>query len=106
MGRHWEGLPEKGAFVNLLHPSQLGENLRQLAYVGFVDFFFYLCFEVKKEHYSCRRKGKASPMTDSRVDGIQKFQRIKKSMYIYIYLDHITCRSWRSRKQHQKTADT
>ena len=53
--------------MNLLHPPQLGENLRQLAYVGFVDFFFYLCFEVKKEHYSCRRKGKASFMIDSRV---------------------------------------
>ena len=106
MGRHWEGLPEMGAFVNLLHPSQLGENLRQLAYVGFVGFSFYLWVEGKKEHYSCRRKGTASSMVDSRVDGIQKFQRIKKSMYIYIYLDHITCRYWRSRKQHQKTADT
>ena len=52
---------------NLLHPSQFRENLRQLAYVGFVDFFFYLCFEVKKEHYSCRRKSKASSMVDSRV---------------------------------------
>ena len=73
---------------------------------GLWGFPFYLCIEVKKEHYSCRRKGKASSMVDSRVDGIQKFQRIKKSMYIYIYLDHITCRYWRSRKQHQKTADT
>ena len=72
---------------------------------GLWVFSFYLCTEVKKEHYSCRRKGKASSMVDSRVDGIQKFQRIKKSMYIYIYLDHIMCRSWRSRKQHQKTAD-
>ena len=92
--------------MNLLHPPQLRENLRQLAYVGFVGFFFYLSVEVKEEHYSCRRKDKASSMVDSRVDGIQKFQRIKKSMYIYIYLDHIMCRSWRSRKQHQKTADT
>ena len=45
-------------------------------------------------------------MIDSRVDGIQKFQNIKKSMYIYIYLDHIMCLSWKSRKQHEKTADT
>ena len=30
-------------------------------------FSFYLCIEVKKEHYSCRRKGKASSMIDSRV---------------------------------------
>ena len=45
-------------------------------------------------------------MIDSRGDGIQKFQRIEKSMYIYIYLDHIMCGSWRSRRQHQKTTDT
>ena len=78
----------------------------QLAYVKVVGFFFYLCIEVKKEHYSCRRKGKASSIIDSRVDGIQKFQNIKKSKYIYIYLNHTMCGSWRSRRQHEKTTDT
>ena len=35
--------------------------------LGLWVFPFYLCIEVKKEHYSCRRKGKASFMIDSRV---------------------------------------
>ena len=49
-GKTLGSVPRDGGFSenkNLLHPSELRENLGQLTYVRFVGFFFYLYIEFK-----------------------------------------------------------
>ena len=72
---------------------------------GLYFFLLYLYWDFKKNIIDMGERTGFSLWT-ARFDGIQKFQRIKKYMYIYIYLDQKMCGSQRSRKQQQKAAGT